>query len=457
MSKIKTQRKALINIGVILTVLLTAAVYGANLVRTTETNPISALLEGNERFITGKLQPKNYLAERPQLATGQHPYAIVLACSDSRVPPEIVFDESLGKLFVVRTAGEVVDPVALGSIEYAVEHLNVGMLMVLGHESCGAVKATIGGGDFPPNIQTLLGRIKPAVDKVRSQSIPEKELLGAAVKENVRYQMQRAIYESEIISDFVHQKKLTIAGGVYNLRTGKVEMVSTNLVVARSGGESEGSDAQETHGASHRAEPAAKPVAAKPPAESAKKPARHDDHHSEQAEPAAKPAKPAHSAHPEPSEEPVKHEEHQPSAAAISAAVEPEAESAANEAPARLPEESDHKPSSLLPIQSAPKSADDHNFIGLGLVPVKRVGFANRMRMAYNQKLDVLVKKTTLMRNGNNGCATEDCQNIIAGEVVRLVSPYILNVMGQPHLKVRYKRRTCFISADEESIEVIER
>src|SRR4030095_8217804 len=117
---------------------------------------------------------------------------------DSRLSPEIIFDESQGRLFVIRTAGHVVDPVALGSIEYAVEHLHVNLLLILGHESCGAVKATISGGEAPPNIKALLNRIKPAVDKVRAEGIAESELLKAAVRENVRYQMQKSIFESEV-------------------------------------------------------------------------------------------------------------------------------------------------------------------------------------------------------------------------------------------------------------------
>jgi carbonic anhydrase len=117
---------------------------------------LATLMAGNKRFIAGSLKARDYLAERPQLVRDQHPYAIILTCADSRLSPEIIFDESMGRLFVVRTAGHVVDPVALGSIEYAVEHLHVPLLFVLGHDSCGAVKATISGGDATPNIRALL-------------------------------------------------------------------------------------------------------------------------------------------------------------------------------------------------------------------------------------------------------------------------------------------------------------
>jgi carbonic anhydrase len=190
---------------------------------------LSRLRSGNERFSSGKLQVKDYNYERRELTKGQHPYAVVLACSDSRVAPEIVFDESLGKLFIVRVAGNVADPVVLGSIEYAIEHLGANLLLVLGHENCGAVKATMAGGHLPPNIAALVNRISPAVDKLRSQKLDAKTMLDTAIKENVRYQMQMALFESEILSHSVKQRKLKVAGGVYNLNTGKVDVVSSSV------------------------------------------------------------------------------------------------------------------------------------------------------------------------------------------------------------------------------------
>ncbi|MBK7258284.1 MAG: hypothetical protein IPI01_10895 [Ignavibacteriae bacterium] len=112
-------------------------------------DPVARLLNGNRRFVEGRTAARDFVHERPALTAGQHPYAIILTCSDSRVPPELLFDESLGQLFVVRDAGNVVDSVVLGSIEYAAEHLHAGLLIVLGHEACGAVNATIKGGDVP--------------------------------------------------------------------------------------------------------------------------------------------------------------------------------------------------------------------------------------------------------------------------------------------------------------------
>jgi carbonic anhydrase len=135
---------------------------------------LAQLKKGNERFIAGQLQAKGFEEERKALSKGQHPYAIVLTCSDSRVSPEILFDESLGKLFVVRVAGNVVDPVVLGSIEYAAEHLHAKLLLILGHESCGAVKATLDGGYVPPNIMALLSYISPAAQIAKSKRLDAK-------------------------------------------------------------------------------------------------------------------------------------------------------------------------------------------------------------------------------------------------------------------------------------------
>src|SRR5581483_10137373 len=116
---------------------------------------LARLKAGNDSFVKGTRRPVNYRKERAALVAGQHPYAILLTCSDSRVPPELVFDESLGKLFIVRVAGNVTDSVALGSIEYAVDHFGVKLLVVLGHASCGAVKATFNGDQEQHHVGTI--------------------------------------------------------------------------------------------------------------------------------------------------------------------------------------------------------------------------------------------------------------------------------------------------------------
>jgi carbonic anhydrase len=179
---------------------------------------------GNARYAGSKVHPRRYRAERPQLTKGQAPYAMVLSCADSRVPPEIVFDESLGKLFVVRLAGNVADADALGSLEYAAEHLGTRYLLVLGHASCGAVKAAVAGGGGSPNLNGLVKEIQPAVGAARA-AVPnakEGELLSASVTENVRLQMKNVAERSPVLKEMIEKGKVGIGGGVYDLESGKV-------------------------------------------------------------------------------------------------------------------------------------------------------------------------------------------------------------------------------------------
>ena len=193
---------------------------------------MARLKEGNLRFIKGGRRAVNLTQERNNLVKGQQPYAIVLSCSDSRVPPEIIFDETLGKLFVVRVAGNVTDPVTLGSVEYAAEHLGAKLIIVLGHQSCGAVKATLEGGHVPPNIEALVKRIQPAVDRAKARKLDPAATLDAAIVENVRQQMQNATTESGVLHEMVEKKQVRIVGAVYSLATGQVEMLPAAAAVA---------------------------------------------------------------------------------------------------------------------------------------------------------------------------------------------------------------------------------
>jgi carbonic anhydrase len=185
-------------------------------------DPIVRLQTGNRRFVEGRTAPRDFVHERPALAGGQHPYAIVLTCSDSRVPPELLFDESLGQLFVVRDAGNVVDSVVLGSIEYAAEHLHAGTLIVLGHEACGAVNATIKGGDVPPNIGQIVHRISPPVEKVKAQRLKGVKIDSVCIQENVRYQVSQVTAQSALLKSMVEEGHLRIVGATYSLTTGGV-------------------------------------------------------------------------------------------------------------------------------------------------------------------------------------------------------------------------------------------
>jgi len=187
---------------------------------------VSLLKAGNQRYITGKLKAKSYNAERVEQSKGQNPYAIILTCSDSRVAPELLFDESLGKIFIIRVAGNITDPVVLGSIEYAAEHLHVPLLVVLGHTKCGAVKATIEGGHAPKNIDSLVKKIEPAVKKAKDKTKNPDELLTKAVEENIYLQIENATKESKILKELMHENKFKIMGAMYDIDSGKVEFYS---------------------------------------------------------------------------------------------------------------------------------------------------------------------------------------------------------------------------------------
>ena len=190
---------------------------------------INRLKEGNERFVSESTFHKDFARERKELTGGQKPYAIILTCSDSRVPPELIFDESLGKLFVIRVAGNVVNPDILGSIEYAIEHLHSHLLIYMGHESCGAVKATMEGGKVPPNIGAIAYKIKPAVKKAKQKHLHnENEVLDEAIKINVRNQIETSLKSSNIIKEAFEKGELKIYSAYYNLHSGKVDFEEYN-------------------------------------------------------------------------------------------------------------------------------------------------------------------------------------------------------------------------------------
>jgi carbonic anhydrase len=188
---------------------------------------LQKLMDGNKRFVSGTLAQKDLSAKkREELAKGQKPFAIVLTCSDSRVPPELLFDQGLGDVFVVRVAGNVVDPIALGSIEYAAEHLGSPLLIILGHSKCGAVKATLEAKGKPEgNIGTIIKKIIPAVDAAKKKGGTPDEILETAIKENAKNVYADVMKNSKIIPHLVQEGKFTIVAGEYDITTGKVEMI----------------------------------------------------------------------------------------------------------------------------------------------------------------------------------------------------------------------------------------
>ncbi len=183
-------------------------------------------MEGNARFASGNAAHPDQSAERrTEVVPSQHPFAVVVSCSDSRVPPEVVFDQGLGDIFVVRTAGEVVDNVATGSIEYAVEHLGVPLVVVLGHDSCGAVKATVEGGEASGHIASLVEAIKPAVDSARKETKNRDEILDLSIDNNIENIVNYLKTSEPILSKSVKEGKLKIIGARYHLDSGKVDFV----------------------------------------------------------------------------------------------------------------------------------------------------------------------------------------------------------------------------------------
>ena len=180
------------------------------------------LMEGNKRFVTGRMKPEHVVSERKSLINEQHPKVMTLSCSDSRVPPDVIFDQPLGTLFEVRTAGNIAGPFGLASLEYAFDHLGTTVLVVLGHTKCGAVTAACSGEKMPtPNLQAMVHQIEPAVTKVK-QSATGDALIEAAIKENVHESAMNVVAQSEVLRHAKEQGKLTIIEAEYQLDTGKV-------------------------------------------------------------------------------------------------------------------------------------------------------------------------------------------------------------------------------------------
>ena len=172
---------------------------------------LQMLKEGNERYLNGKLTAKtDYKELRDTLDNEQDPFAVILTCSDSRVAPEIFFDQKLGDIFVIRNAGNVADTEALGSIEYAVEHLKTKLVVVCGHRHCGAVTAACSGGEFSPNIKRIVDLIRPAVEKGGD--------LDKVVHNHVEIMVEKV--KSDTI---VKHLGIKVVGAYYDIHSGKVE------------------------------------------------------------------------------------------------------------------------------------------------------------------------------------------------------------------------------------------
>lgn len=188
---------------------------------------LQRLVAGNQRYAANKsIDLDESESRRAELTTGQHPYAMIFSCVDSRVPPELIFDEGLGDLFVIRTAGQVIDSAVLGSLEFGVDELSIPLLMVLGHEGCGAVKATLeaveANATAPGEINFLVEAIRPAIEASEEH---EGDHLTNAVHTNVKLVVEE-LKQSDILSEAIAAGTLQIVGGIYSLSSGLVEVIA---------------------------------------------------------------------------------------------------------------------------------------------------------------------------------------------------------------------------------------
>lgn len=193
--------------------------------QTSAEEALTKLKQGNERFVQGKsIRPHQDLNRIKEVAAAQSPFATIVGCSDSRVPNEIIFDQGVGDLFIVRTAGQVSTYASWGSIEFAEELLGTKLIVVLGHTQCGAVNAAVKLPEVPGHIVTLINAIKPAVEKAREQH--PADLLDAAIRENIRLQVEQLKSLEPTLAKRVREGSVKILGALYHLDTGKVEFLN---------------------------------------------------------------------------------------------------------------------------------------------------------------------------------------------------------------------------------------
>ena len=193
---------------------------------------LERLREGNRRFVQGDTtnEAAQSHAHRPEMAAGQNPFAIVLACSDSRVPIELIFDQGFGDLFVIRVAGNIVAPSQVGSVEFAATQFGTRLVVVLGHSNCGAVIATLkelAKKDTlrSPNLRAIVDRVRPAVEPILAQYKDDEspEVIGAAIRANVVASVGRLQHGSLIIEKLIEDGQLHIVGADYSIETGVID------------------------------------------------------------------------------------------------------------------------------------------------------------------------------------------------------------------------------------------
>jgi carbonic anhydrase len=185
---------------------------------------LTRLIFGNQRYVAGNpAHPNQSPDHRLALSNGQKPFAAILGCADSRVPPSIIFDQGLGDLFIIRVAGNIVDNSVLASLEFAVVQLQVPLIMVLGHAECGAVQATIEGGELPGHLPYIVQAIKPVIEQVKDQP---GNLLEHAVRANAQTVADQLCYQETVLANYVAAGQLKIVPAYYDLACGHVELLT---------------------------------------------------------------------------------------------------------------------------------------------------------------------------------------------------------------------------------------
>jgi carbonic anhydrase len=189
---------------------------------------LKKLIDGNQRFLKNEsIHPNRCQEARLKLLDGQNPFAVIISCSDSRVPTEIIFDAGLGDLFIIRSAGHALSTASLGSIEFALENLGVKLIMVLGHDDCSAVKAAICNiqrNALPENLKSVVNKFIPAVESAKNDKYEGEELLKHAIKNNVLNTVNDLIQTEPVIAKHIREHDVQIIGANYNLITGEVEI-----------------------------------------------------------------------------------------------------------------------------------------------------------------------------------------------------------------------------------------
>ncbi|MBY0479850.1 MAG: carbonic anhydrase [Chitinophagaceae bacterium] len=188
-------------------------------------DPLEILMHGNSHFAELKPEhPDEDLNRLKEVSKDQHPIAVIVSCSDSRVSPELIFDQGIGDLFVIRTAGNIIGNLELGSIEYAVEHLGVKLIVVLGHESCGAVQAYLKGGDAPGHIRDIVDSLKEE-SEIQNTALNDQNRLDKCVIANIIHGVNKIENQDGIVHEKILKKELQVIGARYDLENYKVQIV----------------------------------------------------------------------------------------------------------------------------------------------------------------------------------------------------------------------------------------